>query len=161
MLEFIIGIIAYISWLLYIIRMAKQKPDVFTSIYKKFGLKITPQRTAIYEELIKAIDHPTAEAIYSRVRRKIKNISFDTVYRTLLSFLEIKLITLVEGTGEQKRFEPNLPNHHHCRCIKCHAIIDFESPIKIDIKIPKELKNDFKIIRKRIVLEGLCKNCKK
>lgn len=143
------------------ISLVKQKTDIFRSTCKKFRLKITPQRSAIYEELQKSMDHPTTEAIYSRVSKKIKNISFDTVYRTLLSFLEIGLITLVEGTGEQKRFDAKLPNHHHCRCIKCHKIVDFESPIGIDIKIPKEIKDDFRIIRKRLVLEGLCKNCKK
>ena len=35
--------------------------DVFYQRAKRKGLKITPQRTAIYEELLKAKDHPTAD----------------------------------------------------------------------------------------------------
>lgn len=139
--------------------LSKQKEEVFKSTCKKVGLKITPQRIAIYKELLKSIDHPSIETIYSRVKKKIKNISFDTVYRTMLSFLEAELINIVEGTGEQKRFETNLSNHHHCRCIKCHKIIDFDTNLKNDLKIPNEIKQDFIILRERIVLEGVCKNC--
>ena len=140
--------------------LSKQQEDFFKSSCKKFGLKITPQRIAVYTELVKATDHPSIEAIHSRVKKKIENVSFDTIYRTMLSFLEAGLITLVEGTGEQKRFEPKLSNHHHCRCIKCHAIIDFEISSQIDFKIPHEVRQDFTVLRERIVLEGLCKKCK-
>ena len=124
------------------------------------GLKITPQRSLIFDELSKATDHPTADAIYKRVRKSLSNISFDTVYRTLLSFTEIGIVNLVEGYGEQKRFEPNLHQHHHFRCIKCHAIYDFEHEAYNDIVVPKAVQKQGVIINKRVVLEGVCSKCK-
>ncbi|MBM3248038.1 MAG: transcriptional repressor [Candidatus Omnitrophica bacterium] len=123
-------------------------------------LKITPQRSLIFDELSKATDHPTADAIYKRVRKTLSNISFDTVYRTLLSFTEIGIVNLVEGTGEQKRFEPNLHQHHHFRCIKCHTIYDFENDAYNDIAVPKAVQKQGVIINKRVVLEGICSKCK-
>lgn len=123
-------------------------------------LKITPQRSLIFDELSKATDHPTADAIYKRVRKSLSNISFDTVYRTLLSFTEIGIVNLVEGTGEQKRFEPNLHQHHHFRCIKCHTIYDFENDAYNDIAVPKAVQKQGVIINKRVVLEGICSKCK-
>ncbi len=123
------------------------------------GLKITPQRSLIFDELSKATDHPTADAIYKRVRKSLSNISFDTVYRTLLSFTEIGIVSLVEGTGEQKRFEPNLHQHHHFRCIKCYTIYDFENNAYNDIAVPKAVQEQGVIINKRVVLEGICSKC--
>lgn len=123
------------------------------------GLKVTPQRVRIYEELIKASDHPAADDIYKRVRKSLPNISFDTVYRTLLSFSEIGIINLVEGYGEKKRFEPNVDNHHHCRCIKCHTIIDFCNDAYNSIQVPEELSRRFQVLNKRVVLEGICSKC--
>ena len=52
---------------------------------EEHGLKVTPQRVFIYEELLKATDHPSIDDIYQRVKRHLPNISFDTVYRTALS----------------------------------------------------------------------------
>jgi Fur family peroxide stress response transcriptional regulator len=124
------------------------------------GLKITPQRSLIFDELSKATDHPTADAIYKRVRKSLSNISFDTVYRTLLSFTEIGIVNLVEGTGEQKRFEPNLHQHHHFRCIKCFTIYDFENDAYNDIAVPEAVKKQGVVINKRVVLEGICSKCK-
>ena len=124
------------------------------------GLKITPQRSLIFDELAKATDHPSADAIYKRVRKTLSNISFDTVYRTLLSFTGIGIVNLVEGTGEQRRFEPNLQRHHHFRCIKCHAIYDFENDAYGDIAVPEAVQRQGVIINKRVVLEGICSKCK-
>lgn len=124
------------------------------------GLKITPQRSLIFDELSKATDHPTADAIYKRVRKSLPNISFDTVYRTLLSFTEIGILSLVEGTGEQKRFEPNLHQHHHFRCIKCYTIYDFENDAYNDIVVPESVQKQGVVINKRVVLEGICSKCK-
>lgn len=123
------------------------------------SLKITPQRTAIYKELMKAKDHPSADILYKRVRGQLPNISFDTVYRTLLSFFEMGIIDIVEGYGEPKRFDPDTRNHHHFRCVKCGNITDFYSELYDTIKIPREIKKEFNVTKKRVILEGICKSC--
>jgi Fur family transcriptional regulator, peroxide stress response regulator len=133
--------------------------NIFYSKCAENGLKITPQRSLIFDELSRATDHPTADAIYKRVRKTLPNISFDTVYRTLLSFTETGIINLVEGTGEQRRFEPNLRQHHHFRCIKCHTIYDFENDAYNDIAVPGSVQEQGVIINKRVVLEGICSKC--
>ncbi|MDD5255062.1 MAG: transcriptional repressor [Candidatus Omnitrophica bacterium] len=135
--------------------------ELFKEKCAEHNLKVTPQRVTIYEELLKAKDHPSADAIYKRVRSFLPNISFDTVYRTLLSFSEIGIINQVEGYGEKKRFEPNLYSHHHFRCLKCHAIIDFSHDAYNNIAVPDELKKQFQVLNKRVVLEGVCKECGK
>jgi Fur family peroxide stress response transcriptional regulator len=124
-------------------------------------LKITPQRTAIYEELLKAKDHPSADVIYRRVRKNLPTISFDTVYRTLLSFSEMGIADVVEGYGEPKRFDPDTREHHHFRCVKCGNIIDFHSELYDNLEIPEKIRKEFTVTKKRIILEGICKDCRK
>ncbi|MBM3293477.1 MAG: transcriptional repressor [Candidatus Aminicenantes bacterium] len=128
---------------------------------KENGLRITPQRTAIYEELLKAKDHPTADDIYRRIVKKIPNISFDTVNRTLLTFSKIGMTKVVEGYGQAKRYDPDIGIHHHFRCIRCGRIIDFLNKDYDDIAVPKEIDRQFTVTSKKVVLEGLCGKCKK
>lgn len=133
--------------------------EIFRQKCAEHHLKITPQRVTIYEELLKSKDHPSADLIYHRVKKTLSNISFDTVYRTLLSFVEMGMVNLVEGYGEKKRFEPNLNRHHHFRCLKCHDIIDFHNDAYDSIDTPEEVKKQFRVLRTRVVLEGICKKC--
>lgn len=132
---------------------------LFKERCKEHNLKITPQRTAIYKELLKAKDHPSADMMYKRTRKNLPNISFDTVYRTLLSFSEIGIADVVEGYGEPKRFDPDIRKHHHFRCLKCGNIIDFHCELYDNIEIPEKIKNDFKVKKRRVILEGICNNC--
>jgi len=134
--------------------------ELFKKTCAQKGLKITPQRIAVYEELLEAKDHPSADVLYTRVRKTFTNISFDTVYRTLLSLVELGLIRLVKSYDGRKRFEPNIQNHHHCICIKCQKIIDFCDEGYDLIQVPKTLGRQFQVMNKRVVLEGICSDCR-
>ena len=125
------------------------------------NLKITPQRTIIFDALVNDKGHPTTDIVFQRVRKKIPNISFDTVSRTLLSFVGMGLLKVVEGYGRPKRFDPDIDNHHHFQCLKCNKIIDFCDTGFDTLEIPREIKNRFTITGKKVVLEGLCDACKK
>ena len=139
----------------------KEMMDIFYRISKENGLKITPQRTAIYQELLKAKDHPSADIIYRRLVKKIPNISFDTVNRTLATFSKIGIANVVEGYGQPKRFDPDITIHHHFRCVQCDTIIDFHNKAYDNITVPKEIQKQFTVWNKKVVLEGLCNKCKK
>jgi len=125
------------------------------------GLKITPQRLAVYRALLSSGCHPSAEEVYASVRKALPHISFDTVYRTLLSFTELDIIWLADGGGEKRRFDCNLHRHHHFRCAKCQSITDFDSEVCDKLPLPAGLSRDFKVLSRQLVLEGLCPKCSK
>ena len=135
--------------------------DIFYQRSKENGLKITPQRSAIYQELLKAKDHPSADILYKRLVKKFPNISFDTVNRTLLTFSKIGITNIVEGYGQPKRYDPDIGIHHHFRCIQCNSIIDFHNKNYDNIAVPEEINKHFTVINKKVVLEGLCNKCRK
>jgi Fur family peroxide stress response transcriptional regulator len=141
--------------------MSDSNLDLFWWKSKENGLKITPQRTAIFQELLKAKDHPTADDIYKRIVKNMPNISFDTVNRTLLTFSKIGMIKIVEGYGQAKRYDPDLGLHHHFRCTRCGRIIDFHNKDYDNIAVPAEINKRFTVTSKKVVLEGLCGKCGK
>ena len=135
--------------------------EVFRKKCKEGNLRITPQRTAIYEALINDKAHPSADVVFQRIRKKIPNISFDTVNRTLLSFVDLGILKVVEGYGRPKRFDPDTESHHHFQCTRCNKIIDFSDKTFDAIEVPRNIKNKFTVTGKKVVIEGLCDSCKK
>jgi len=122
-------------------------------------LKLTPQRIAIYEALRGAMDHPSADRIYRRIKKKYPSLSLDTVNRTLLTFARIGLTKTVEGYGEPKRFDSNMRPHHHFRCLGCGCIDDIHSKSFDNVAVSSKLKKQYAVQEKKVVLEGFCKKC--
>lgn len=138
----------------------KDPLDAFIERCKHHNLKITPQRIAVYNALIKAKDHPSADVIYQAIKKKFPNISFDTVNRTLLTLSGVGIIDIVEGHGDPRRFDPNTDDHHHFYCIGCGNIIDIYNEEFDGIVIPAEIQRRFTISSKKVVLKGFCDQCK-
>ena len=139
----------------------KDKLGFFRAHCRERGLRVTPQRIAVYEELCRNGSHPTAEQIYSKVRQSMPTISLNTVNETLLTFAQIGLVEVIEGFGSSRRYDPNLAAHHHIHCAECGAILDFTSESLNHIKPPAEITREFEIIRTRVVITGICAKCRK
>jgi len=132
---------------------------LFREKCKENSLKITPQRIVIYREMLKSKDHPNAEALHKRITNIIPDISLDTVNRTLLTFSKIGIVKNVEGYGEPRRYDPNIENHHHFRCLGCNTLIDFNFKPYDDLIIPGDIKKRFSVLNKKVLLEGFCAKC--
>ena len=136
------------------------EPAPFERLCRRHGLRITPQRVAIYHELCSSKKHPSAITIYVRVRKRYPNISLGTVNTTLLTFARIGLARVVESSGDPKRFDPDLAPHHHFRCIRCGRIVDFTENAYDHIAVPAGIKRKFVITAQKVHLEGFCDRCK-
>lgn len=138
----------------------EEKSDRFRSICHQHGLNVTPQRVAIYRELISSREHPSATLIYRRIKKYFPNISLATVSNTLLTFSKIGLARIVGFSGDPKRFDPRLQLHHHFRCIRCGRIIDFHNDVYDKIEVPVVIKKKFVVLEKTVHLQGLCDECR-
>ncbi len=139
----------------------KESMGIFYRRCEENGLKITPQRIAIYQELLKAKDHPSADIMHKRLIKKLPNISPDTVNRTLLTFCKIGIANIVEGYGQPKRFDQDISTHHHFRCTQCNTIIDFHNNAYDNITVPKDIQKRFTVLNKKVILEGVCDKCRR
>ncbi|NTU67311.1 MAG: transcriptional repressor [Chlorobiaceae bacterium] len=125
------------------------------------GLKVTPQRIAIYQVLMGSRNHPSADTVYREMTGTHPTISFDTVNRTLLTFAGIGVINTVESYSGSRRFDTETEPHHHVHCVKCGRISDFND-LEIDaLKVPERITREFDIIGHRMVVSGICTECGK
>ncbi|KPJ66263.1 MAG: hypothetical protein AMJ43_08700 [Coxiella sp. DG_40] len=134
--------------------------DAFQQSCHRAGLKVTPQRMAVYKALIESKEHPSADTVYRQVRKIFPNISLDTVNRTLLTLADIGVAFIVEGSGDVKRFDGGLEKHQHFKCIKCKRIIDFHHKPFDDIPVPKSISEKFIVLKRTVYFEGICDLCR-
>ena len=101
-------------------------PEQIIAKLKEKQLKVTPQRIAIYEAIVKLRNHPTAENIIDYIRVNHPNISVGTVYKVLDSFTENHLVRKVKTEKDIMRYDPHVDHHHHLYCSETERIEDFE-----------------------------------
>lgn len=100
----------------------------FREQLKSKGLKVTPQRVAIYEAVAELHNHPTAENIIEYIKSNHPNISVGTVYKVLDSLVENNLLRKVKNEKDIMRYDAVLSHHHHLYCSETERIEDFEDP---------------------------------
>ncbi len=138
-----------------------KRTDSFMAQCRAHGLKITPQRVAIYKALVDTDEHPSAEALHKKIKKVYPHISLDTVNRTLLMLAEIGAACVVEGSGDAKRFDGSSERHQHFKCVKCKRIVDFHHRAFDRIKVPAGISKHFTVLRKTVYLEGICDLCRR
>jgi len=100
--------------------------NFFRERLKEKGLKVTPQRVAIYEAIVSLKNHPTAENVIEYIKVNHPNISVGTVYKVLDSLIENTLLKKVKTEKDIMRYDAILSNHHHLYCIETERIEDYE-----------------------------------
>jgi Fur family peroxide stress response transcriptional regulator len=113
--------------------------NFFRETLKEKGLKITPQRVAIYEAIVSLKNHPTAENVIEYIKINHPNISVGTVYKVLDSLVENELLKKVKTEKDIMRYDALLSNHHHLYCVETERIEDYE-----DDSLNELIKNYFK-----------------
>jgi len=139
----------------------QKKMETFCARCRDAGLRITPQRTAIYRALVETDQHPSAEMVFRQVRQTFPSISLDTVNRTLLTLSRIGTAFIVEGSGDAKRFDANFENHQHFKCVRCKRIVDFHHEPFDHVPAPGNLPSQFKVLRTTVYIEGVCDLCQR
>lgn len=134
--------------------------ETFKRICREAGLKVTHQRLEIFRVLAPADDHPSAEEIYERVKKKVPTISLDTVYRTLTTLAKNGVLGRVQPDA-RSRFDPNLDVHHHFICTECRRIDDFYWPSFDRMRSPPKSTEWGHVETKRVEIRGICKACQK
>ena len=134
---------------------------------KETGFKITPQRRAIIEILLKNdSEHLSSEEIYDLVRIDCPEIGLATVYRTMQLLDEIGAISKLNLDDGCIRYELNLGeedthHHHHLICKSCGKIIEVKEDLLDTIE--NEIQNlyKFNILNHDVKFYGTCDNCTK
>ena len=135
--------------------------DRFKETLRRSGTKMTHQRMEIFKEAAKSGDHPNAEMIHKRVRKRIHSVSLDTVYRTLWLLVDFGLITTLGPVKDRVRFDGNVDSHHHFVCTKCGKAHDFYNGEFDHLRVPDSVKALGSVNRTRVEFSGFCSRCLK
>ena len=122
---------------------------------------LTPQRRLLLSTIQAAGTHLDAKELYRRASEKDAGISLATVYRSLRLFekqglIEARHLGQVGCAYEMK----GLGEHQHLLCRGCGRVIEFESPSVRELLAEVQQKNNFRVTRIELYLEGYCQRCK-
>ena len=132
---------------------------MLTAIFRESGLRVTPQRQAIFRLLEGDGSHPTVESLFDRARVEMPTISLKTVYQTvhdLEALGEVRVLDL--GTGSV-RVDPNVEDdHHHLLCTSCGRVRDL--PLgSTGLQVPARYRRDFTVDDVQVIFRGRCHDC--
>ena len=122
-------------------------------------LKYSRQRESIKACLMARHDHPTADALYTLIRKEYPNISLGTVYRNLnllVELGEIKKLTCGDGAD---RFDADISPHYHFVCKKCGKVCDLPMDHLTDIDQLAQEHVAGTVDSHTIYFYGTCKDC--
>ncbi len=129
--------------------------------FRARGLKMTPQRAAIYQALAERVDHPTAEDLHRQVRRRYPKMSPNTVYYTLGVLKGAGLVHEVNYWHDRSRFDANISLHHHLICLGCRKIQDLSDAALDRLRVSARARAGFEVTGHRVEFHGYCAACRR
>lgn len=132
--------------------------DSMIRVLKEKGLRITPQRFAVYASLRSRTDHPTVEQLLNELNQDFPVSSQATVYSSLQALQAVGLVREVLLEPGITRYDANVDHHHHFRCRTCGTIEDIPWTA-LDTLDLKQMRDGLKPERYEVTVYGVCDQC--
>jgi Fe2+ or Zn2+ uptake regulation protein len=121
--------------------------------------RLSRQGRAILDVLVGADDHPTAEQVLARARRRLPHVSLGTVYRNLDKLISCGQAIRVPGGDDRMHFDARTGQHCHARCMVCGRVVDVELEVGKKMTEQAQDQTGFRVSGANLVFEGLCPEC--
>lgn len=137
----------------------KERPKIEAHL-KRNGLKFSHSRKIVFQEVLGAHGHFTAEELAKFCHKR--NVSRATVYRTLRELLEAGIIRETAFGDKHHHFEHIYDEkpHHHAQCLRCHTFIEFPDLEEDKIYKPLLEKKGFQVLGHEMHFYGICSRCR-
>ncbi len=131
------------------------------AILRERGYRITPQREAILEEVVKSRGHITPQDVSRRVQKRMPAVNASTVYRTLAMLEDVGVVrhAHLERGAEYHRAED--VDHVHLACSRCGA--DDELSVREAERLKRLLHRHrgFRPDLTHFAISGICAECQR
>ena len=141
----------------------RREAALFESYLSRRGLRLTPERRDLFDEIFRRHEHFEADELHFRLRRAGKKISRATVYRGLELLVDAGVVGRVRVGEEGYRYERlHAGEHHdHLICDGCGRIIEFFEPKIERLQDSVCAAHGFHAISHSHQIRGLCRECQK
>ena len=126
---------------------------------KQEGLRITPQRFAVYANLLQRQDHPTVEQVLEDVNAELPIASKASVYSALTTLRGVNLVREVLLDEGVTRYDANVNPHHHFVCRNCGAIHDIPWEKFSCFELDSLAEENLQAESYEVTVKGLCPKC--
>ena len=138
------------------------KPDAqIIQALRSKGYKATPQRIAICSFALSSKEHPSAQTVYSGVKKTHPTVSLSTVYKTLQVLKELGMLQELSSSLSQARFDPNVKLHMNLVCLQCGTIADVDDPVGKELLRRLTDSAEFTVTEHHLDVYGVCRKCKR
>ncbi|MBD1911901.1 MULTISPECIES: Fur family transcriptional regulator [unclassified Leptolyngbya] len=127
-------------------------------LLKAKGLRVTPQRFAVYANLCGRGDHPTAEQLLTDINQDVPIASQATIYTALQALQNVGLVREVLLEEGVARYDANVHPHHHFRCRCCGEIEDIAWEVFQGVNL-SALRPGLKAEQYEVAVQGVCDRC--
>jgi Fur family ferric uptake transcriptional regulator len=126
-----------------------------------YGVRATPRRLEVLEELARERDDVTAQALWSRLRERDSRTGLATVYRTLALLTEKGVVDVLSHHGGEQCYRLcGDEHHHHLLCERCHKVVEVNE-CGLDGWVATAAKqHGFVATDHRVEIVGLCADCR-
>ena len=100
--------------------------------------------------------HPTVDTIYHEVHKEVPTLSKTTVYNTLNHFVDAGLVRIINIEDNETRYDINVHDHGHFKCVACGAIYDF--PVDME-RLGETGLAGFAVQDRNVYFKGTCPAC--
>jgi Fur family transcriptional regulator, peroxide stress response regulator len=122
------------------------------------GLRVTPQRCAVYANLLGRTDHPTVEQLLRDLNESFPISSQATVYSSLQALQNAGLVREVLLEEGVSRYDANTTPHHHFRCRCCGSIEDIGWAALPALSL-EGLRTGLRTEGYEVTVHGVCDRC--
>ena len=105
----------------------KENSTDLRKILRRYGLKSTPQRSAVYTAM-KELGHASADMVYQLASAGLTTLTVATVYNVLESFVQVGLLQRRMSSNNKMYMDVNTYNHCHLYCEETNTYKDYDDP---------------------------------
>jgi len=120
----------------------------------------TRQLEAVYDVIRAAHDHPTADEVCARVRRKLPRVSLGTVYRNLQKLTAAQRVQVVQLRDRTARYDTKLAEHDHFLCERCGTVTDLVRRVPTRRSCVALSRAGYAVRAHALTYYGVCPRCR-